>query len=167
MIKPIESSEFGPLWYVAGYIIAKMFCKSKASAKGKETPVQLELQSLPFSMKSLDDNEYFDSLSRGKLWNPCKNLICIAAECKKVFRQYSSGLVREIPLEQVRADILQKPKVKSAWDAIISDASLSKSKGSVTDMFGEHYYVMCLCEIIFLHKRCCDPNKIEREDKFA
>ena len=167
MIKPIESSEFGPLWYVAGYIIAKMFCKSKASAKGKETPVQLELQSLPFSMKSLDDNEYFDSLSRGKLWNPCKNLICIAAECEKVFRQYSSGLVREIPLEQVRADILQKPKVKSAWDAIISDASLSKSKGSVTDMFGEHYYVMCLCEIIFLHKRCCDPNKIEREDKFA
>ena len=90
-----------------------MFRKSQASAKGKETPEQLELQSLLLSMKSLDD-KYIDSLSRGKLWNPCENLICIAAECKKVFRQYSSGLVREIPLEQVRADTFQKPKVKSA-----------------------------------------------------
>ena len=71
VIKPIESSEFRPLSYVAGYIFAKMFCKSKASAKGKETPEQLELQSL-FSVKSLDDNEYIDSL-------------CIAAECEKVF----------------------------------------------------------------------------------
>ena len=144
VIKPIESSEFGPLSYVAGYIIAKMFRKSKASAKGKETPEQLELQSLLFS-KSLDNNEYIDSLSGGKLWNPCENLICIPAECEKVFRQYSSGLVREIPLEQVRADILQKPKVKSAWDAIISDVSLSKSKSSVTDI--------CLENIIMLYVR--------------
>ena len=144
VIKPIESSEFGPLSYVAGYIIAKMFRKSKASAKGKETPEQLELRSLLFS-KSLDDNEYIDSLSRGKLWNPCENLICIPAECERVFRQYSSGLVREIPLEQVRADILQKPKVKSAWDAIISDVSLSKSKSSVTDI--------CLENIIMLYVR--------------
>ena len=145
VIKPIESSEFGPLSYVAGYIIAKMFRKSKASAKGKETLEQLELQSLLFSMKSLDDNEYIDSFSRGKVWNPCENLICIAAECEKVFRQYSSGLVREILLEQVRADILLKPKVKSAWDAIISDASLSKSKSSVTDI--------CLENIVMLYVR--------------
>ena len=52
-------------------------------------------------------------------------------------------MVREIPLEQVRADILQKPKVKSAWDAIISEASLSKSKSSVTDI--------CLENIIMLY----------------
>ena len=144
VIKPIEQSEFGPLSYVAGYIIAKMYRKSKATA-GKETPEQLELQSLLSSMKSLDDNEYIDSLSRGKLWNPCENLICIAAECEKVFRQYSAGLVREIPLEQVRADVLQKPKVKSAWDAILSDASLAKSKTSVPDV--------CLENIIMLYIR--------------
>ena len=70
VIKPIEQSEFGPLSYVAGYIIAKMFRKSKATGKGKETPEQLELQSLLLSMKSLGDNEYINSLSRGKLWNP-------------------------------------------------------------------------------------------------
>ena len=119
-----------------------MFRKSKASAKGNETPEQLELQSLLFSMKLLDDNEYIDSLSRGKLWNPCENLICITADCEKAFRQYSSGLVREIPLEQVRADILQKPKVKSAWGAIISDASLPKSKSSVTDIFLENIIML-------------------------
>ena len=145
VIKPIEQSEFGPLSYVAGYIIAKMFRKSKATGKGKETPEQLELQSLLLSMKSLGDNEYIDSLSRGKLWNPCENLVGIAAECEKVFRQYSAGLVREIPLEQVRADVLQKPKVKSAWDAILCDASLARSKTSVTDV--------CLENIIMLYIR--------------
>ena len=36
MIKPIETSEFGPLLNVAHYITAKMFRKSKASAKENE-----------------------------------------------------------------------------------------------------------------------------------
>ena len=31
VIKPIEQSEYGPLSYVAGYIIAKMFRKSKGT----------------------------------------------------------------------------------------------------------------------------------------
>ena len=143
-IKPIEKSEFGPLSYVAGYVISKMYRKSKVSAK-KDTPEQLELQSLLLSMKSLQDNEYIDSVSRGKLWNPCENLLAITAECEKVFRQHSAGLVREIPLQQVRADILQKPKVKSAWDAILFDASLAKSKTSVTDV--------CLENIVMLYIR--------------
>lgn len=142
-IKPMEKSEFGPLSYVAGYVISKMFRKSKTA--GKETPEKLELQTLLLSMKSLDDNVYIDSLSRGKLWNPCENLVVITAECEKVFRQHSAGLVREIPLEQVRADVLQKPKVKSAWDAILCDASLAKSKTSVTDV--------CLENIIMLYIR--------------
>ena len=64
-------------------------------------------------MKSLQDNEYIDSVSRGKLWNLCENLLAITAECEKVFRQHSAGLVHEIPLQQVMADILQKPKVSS------------------------------------------------------
>ena len=142
-IKPIEKSEFGPS-YVAGYVISKMYRKSKVSAK-KDTPEQLELQSLLLSMKSLQDNEYIDSVSWGKLWNPCENLLAITAECEKVFRQHSAGLVREIPLQQVRADILQKPKVKSAWDAILFDASLAKSKTSVTDV--------CLENIVMLYIR--------------
>ena len=142
-IKPIEQSEFGPLSYVAGYIIAKMFRKSKGT--GKETPEQLELQSLLMSMKSQDDNEYIDSLSRGNLWNPCENLVTIAAECEKVFRQNSVGLVRELPLEQVKADVLQKPKVKSAWSAILLDATLAKSKTSVAEK--------CLDNIIILYIR--------------
>ena len=140
-IKPIEKSEYGPLSYVAGYIISKMYRKSKVAAK--QTVERAELQSLLLSMKSMDDNEYIDSLSRGKLWNPCEDLLIVAVECEKVFRQYSGGLVSEIPLEQVRADILQKPKVKSAWDAILLDASLGKT--SLTDI--------CLENIVMLYIR--------------
>ena len=93
-------------------------------------------------MKSLQNNEYIDTLSREKLWNPCENLLPITAECEKVFRQQSAGLVRETPLRQVRADVLQKPKVKSAWDAILSDASLAKSKTSVTDVCSENFIII-------------------------
>jgi hypothetical protein len=53
-----------------------------------------------------------------------------------VFRQHSAGLVR------IRADILQKPKVKSAWDAILSDACLAKSKTSVTDVSLENIIML-------------------------
>ena len=121
-----------------------MYQKSKICAR-KVTPEQVELQSLLLSMKSLQDNEYIDSLSRGKLWNPCENLLAITAKCEKVFRQHSVGLVREIPLQQVKADILQKPRVKSAWDVILFDASLAKTKRSVTDV--------CLENIIMLYVR--------------
>jgi hypothetical protein len=72
-------------------------------------------------------------------------MVAITAECEKVFRQHSAGLVREIPLQQVRADVLQKPKVKSAWDAILFDASLAKSKTAVADV--------CLENIIMLYIR--------------
>ena len=40
-IKPIEKSELGPLTYVAGYVISKMYRESIAL---KETPEQLELR---------------------------------------------------------------------------------------------------------------------------
>ena len=46
--------------YVAGYIISKMYRKSKVAAK--QTAERAELQSLLLSMKSMDDNEYIDSL---------------------------------------------------------------------------------------------------------
>ena len=149
-IKPIEKSEFGPL-YVAGYVISKMYRKSKISAK--KAPEQLELQSLLLSIKSLQDNEYINSVSRGKLWNPCENLLAITAECEKVFRQHSAGLVREIPLHQVRADILQKPKVKSAWDAFLLDASLAKSKTSVTDICLENIVMLYVCVRSFSYSK--------------
>jgi hypothetical protein len=54
-------------------------------------------------------------------------------------------LVREIPLDQVRANVLQKPKVKSAWDAILSDVSLEKSKPSVSDVCLENIVMLYIC----------------------
>ena len=44
-IKPIEKSEFGSLFYIAWYVISKMYRKSKICAR-KDTPEQVELQSL-------------------------------------------------------------------------------------------------------------------------
>ena len=139
--KSIERSEFGPLSYIAGYIIAKMFRKSKVSKS--QTPEKAELQLLLSSMKSSNENEYIDSLPRGRLWTPCESLITIATECEKVFRKYSAGVVNEIPLNKIWSDVVTRPKVISAWDAILTDASMEKT--AVTDI--------CLETIVMLYIR--------------
>ena len=54
--KSFERSEYGPLPYIAGYIIAKMLRKSKVSKN--QTPEKAELQLLFSSMKSSNENEY-------------------------------------------------------------------------------------------------------------
>ena len=105
--KSIEQSEYGPLSYIAGYIIAKMFRKSKVSKS--QTPKKAELQLLLSSMKSFNENEYIDSLSRGRLWTPCEPLITIATECEKVFRKYSAGVVNEILLNKIWSDVVTRP----------------------------------------------------------
>ena len=141
-IKPIEKSEFGPCCMLLDMSFQRCIAKVKFLPR-KILQNNWNFSPLLLSMKSLQDNEYIDSLSQGKLWNPCKNLLAITAECEKLFRQHSAGLVHEIPLQQVREDILQKPKVKSAWDAILFDVSLAKSKTSVTDV--------CLENIVMLY----------------
>ena len=74
--KSIERSEYGPLSYIARYIMAKMFRKSKVFKN--QTPEKAELQLSLSSMKSSNENEYIDCLCRGRLWNPCESLITIA-----------------------------------------------------------------------------------------
>ena len=118
-----------------------MFRKSKVSKS--QTPEKAELQLLLSSMKSSNENEYIDSLSRGRLWTPCESLITVATECEKVFRKYSAGVVNEIPLNKIWSDVVTRPKVISAWDAILTDASMEKI--AVTDI--------CLENIVMLYIR--------------
>ena len=55
-------------------------------------------------------------------------MLAITAECEKVFRQHSAGLVREIPLQQVRADIFAKAQGQVCMGCYPIDASLAKSR---------------------------------------
>ena len=114
-----------------------MFRKSKVSKNQTAEKAELELLS---SMKSSNENEYIDSLSRGRLWNQCESLITMATECEKVFRKYCAGVVNDIPLNKIRSDIVTRPKVISAWDAILTDASMEKT--AVTDICLETIIVM-------------------------
>lgn len=124
--KSLEESEYGPLSYVAGYIIGKLYRMSKFHRS--QTDTQIQIQCLLLSLKSADENEYINSLSRGGLWVPCGNLVIIAVECEKFFRKYTKGVVKEVPLTKLSADILEDPKVKSAWEAILLDASQEKDE---------------------------------------
>lgn len=139
--KPLEQSEYGPLSYVAGYIIGKLYRKSKFHRS--QTDIQVQIQYLLLSLKSAGENEYINSLSRGGLWVPCGNLLIIAVECEKIFRKYTKGVVKEIPLTKVSADVLEDSKVKSAWEAILSDASQEKDQTTKA----------CLQNIVMLYIR--------------
>lgn len=79
----------GPLSYLMGSIISKMFRTNKFRKKSMlESALtnKEELQDLLQSMKR-SNNEFISSLSRGGLWTPCDDLIAIGFEIEKTFRQ--------------------------------------------------------------------------------
>ena len=83
IVNQLNDQNTRPLSYIAGYVIAKVSHKTKVSKN--QTPEKTELQMLFSSMKSSNENEYIDSLSRGRLWTSRESLITIATECEKTF----------------------------------------------------------------------------------
>ena len=67
----IEPSEQGPLSYIAGYIVSKLYQKSRF----KKNDANEEFQALLQSLKSDDlDNNFILARSRGGLISPCHHL---------------------------------------------------------------------------------------------
>ena len=113
-----------------------MYRKSKVSAK-KDTPEQQELQSLLLSMKSLQDNEYIDSVSRGKLWNPCENLLAITAKCEKVLSKHSGGpsdLIRDVCSESDNFTVGILNKLKP-WYLLLCGQLIKAQFSGITRFF--------------------------------
>jgi hypothetical protein len=117
----ITEKEYGPLSYLMGSVISKMFRTSKYkknSRSGDENNEELKmlLQSL-----KVPDNEYIKSLSRGELWTPCENLIAIGFEAEKEFRCETAtfNVTKAIPVGELRTRIFSSPKVKSLWNNIL------------------------------------------------
>ena len=73
----IDPAERGPLTYVTGYIVAKLFQTCKKAKKPNE-----EIQSLLQSMKSLDQSSYISSRTRGGLVNPSKDLVGVLEQAE-------------------------------------------------------------------------------------
>ena len=119
----LDKAERGPLSYVAGYVVSKLFQTSKRkNGEHKE-----ELNSLQ-SMKSSGTSSFIASRTRGGLFNPSENLVVILEESEKTFRQQvceSKLTLRNIPVETICNLTLKSPKVKSLRENIVLTAGVS------------------------------------------
>ena len=144
-IKKLDPAERGPLAYVAGYVVSKLFQKSKRKSGNQNE----ELQSLLQSMKSNDQSTNFISArSRGGLVNPSTDLVGILEEAEYLFRKQvsdsSEGTLRKICTDTICNSTLQSPVVQSLWDNIVMSAGVDQS--SCTQK-------MCLENVIKLYLR--------------
>ena len=95
----IKAAERGPLTYVAGYIVAKLFQTSRKTKKPNE-----ELQSLLQSMKSLNQSSCISAHTRGGLVNPSKDLVGVLEQAEHEFRRKGSdrkSTLRKIPIDEI------------------------------------------------------------------
>ena len=144
-VPEVDEREYGPLSYLMGSIISKMFRTSKFRKTKSilESTNREELQDLLQSMKR-PDNEYILSLSRGGLWTPCEDLIGIGFEMEKTFRceTVAFDVTKPIPICELQTRILENPKVKSLWSNIVQECPYSVYQDCLK---------VCLENIIFLY----------------
>ena len=115
----VDNAERGPLSYVAGYVVSKLFQTSKRkNGEHKE-----ELNSLLQSMKSSGTSSFIASRTRCGLVNPSENLVGILEEAEQVFE--SKLTLRNVPVETMCNLALKSPKVKSLWENIVLTAGVN------------------------------------------
>ena len=119
-VMQIDPAERGPLSYIGGYIVSKLFQTNKR----KTGPQNEELQALLQNMKSSDQSSSFISArTRGGLVTPCDDLVGILEEAEISFRKEvtkSKLVLRNIPTENICFSTLRSPAVKSLWDNIVT-----------------------------------------------
>lgn len=130
-VKKLDPAERGPLTYVAGYVVSKLFQKNKRKSGNQNE----ELQSLLQSMKSIDQSTSFIAArSRGGLVNPSTDLVGILEETEYLFRKEvsdsSQGTLRKIPTDSICSKTLESPVVKSLWDNIVMSAGVDQSSST-------------------------------------
>ena len=111
----LDPSEHGPLSYIAGYIVSKLYQKLMK----RKNECDSELQSLAITLKA-----------EGGLVAPSHHLMGIIEEAELCFRKnVSEGelLLRSIPTDTICESTLNLPMVKSLWDNIVLEVIIDES----------------------------------------
>lgn len=141
----LDPSERRPLSYIAGYIVSKLYQKSR----NKNNECDSDLQALLHALKSTgQDNEFILARSRGGLVSPSHHLMAIVEEAEVCFRKnVSEGelVLRNIPTDTILESTLSSPMVKSMWDNIVLEAGIDESSKPTQKL--------CLENIIKLYLR--------------
>lgn len=126
----LDPSERGPLSYIAGYIVSKLYQKTR----NKKNECSEELQALLQSLKSTEsDNNFILARSGGGLVSPSHHLMGIVEEAEICFRKnIDEGelVLRNIPAEIICVSTLSSPVVKSLWDNIVLESGIEESSST-------------------------------------
>lgn len=128
----IDPVERGPLTYVAGYVVSKLFQTYVQGHKRKAVKPNEQIQSLLQNMKSTNQStsSFISARTRGGLVDPSNDLVGILEEAECLFRKEldkSKQTMRKIPTETVCNAALNSPVVKSLWDNIVLSSGVDPS----------------------------------------
>ena len=97
----IKEEERGPLAYVMGAVISKLY---KKSAYGHSTSLwkeQIESLFTETLRVPIEENSYLSELDRGGLWNPSEKLLRIAEKIEMKFRVEVQKKAKTIPIKKL------------------------------------------------------------------
>ena len=135
----LDHSESGPLSYIAGYIIFKIY---QTFRNRKDTPNK-KLQALMRSFKSTTEGDTFISArSRGGPVEPCRGLIAILEEAEISLRRHVT--TTELLARNISTDIT----VKSLLENIVLDSGIDQPCSTQ-----KHYYTIFASLFVFLCTR--------------
>ena len=118
----------GPLAYIAGYCLQKLYRKSKNSPHWNSQRRQ-EFQALLLSLKDdSSSDEFVSSLSRGGLWKPCSSVIEICKVAEQLFNRKILNDKKSIPADKIVGAVLCSSEVLSLWDTATADSVCLISK---------------------------------------
>jgi hypothetical protein len=127
----LDPSERGPLSYIAGYIVSKLYQKTRSK---NQNECDEELQALLQALKSTEsDNNFILARSRGGLVSPSHHLMGIVEEAEICFRKnVGEGelVLRNIPTEIICESTLGSPVVKSLWENIVLESGIEESSST-------------------------------------
>jgi hypothetical protein len=137
----LDQAEYGPLTYIAGYVVSKLFQQNKRKSGSTKEEVNLLLQ----CMKSSDNGTGFIAArTRGGLINPSADLVRILEVAEISFRMHvaqSKQALRNIPTKDICNTTLESPLVKSLWENITLSAGVDNTSTKK----------LCLESVIYLY----------------
>ncbi len=112
----LDPDEYGPLSYIAGYIVSKLHQKNRA----KKDKSNEEIQILLHAMQSTETaQEFILARSRGGLVSPTADLVGILELSFRSEVSNAKGILRNIPTDLICTKVLDFPVVKSLWENIV------------------------------------------------
>jgi hypothetical protein len=122
-VQALTDQEKGPLRYIAGAVISKLYRKSHQNKSNALLENALLSMRVPSEL-----NEYMRNIDRGGLWNPCDLLVTLIEIVEIIFREETTKTLTCIPTSIILKRSLDSPEVISHWDAIIHDYSTELSE---------------------------------------